>query len=45
MKLISVMEAWPNFMKIAPIAQAVEEHNQKGTDSRIEHLIVHTGQH
>ncbi len=42
---MSVVGARPNFMKIAPIARAVEEYNQKGTDPGIEHLIVHTGQH
>jgi UDP-N-acetylglucosamine 2-epimerase (non-hydrolysing) len=42
---MSVVGARPNFMKIAPIARVVEEYNQKRADPRIEHLIVHTGQH
>lgn len=40
MKIINVVGARPNFMKMAPI---IEEMN-KYLD-RIEHLLVHTGQH
>ncbi len=40
MKLISVVGARPNFMKIAPIHRAIQ--NSK---FNIEHLICHTGQH
>ncbi len=39
MKLISVVGARPNFMKIAPIIR------QLSVRSGIEHLLVHTGQH
>lgn len=39
MKIISVVGARPNFMKIAPFCQALEKH------SGIEHILVHTGQH
>lgn len=46
MKLLSIVGARPNFMKIAAIAHAVRDHNQNtASDLRIEHLIVHTGQH
>ncbi|MBN2697214.1 MAG: UDP-N-acetylglucosamine 2-epimerase (non-hydrolyzing) [Bacteroidales bacterium] len=44
MKIISVVGARPNFMKIAPFMRAVEAHNAK-TGNRVEHLLVHTGQH
>jgi UDP-N-acetylglucosamine 2-epimerase (non-hydrolysing) len=44
MKIISVVGARPNFMKIAPFIQAVEAHNRNGGPS-IEHILVHTGQH
>jgi UDP-N-acetylglucosamine 2-epimerase (non-hydrolysing) len=37
-KIISVVGARPNFMKVAPIARALTNHPY-------EHLIVHTGQH
>ncbi|MDQ1266626.1 MAG: hypothetical protein QG635_1778, partial [Bacteroidota bacterium] len=39
-KVISVVGARPNFMKIAPIDRAL-----KRFPNSIEHLIVHTGQH
>lgn len=35
--------ARPNFMKIAPIIDAIKEEQQKGTD--IDFRLVHTGQH
>jgi UDP-N-acetylglucosamine 2-epimerase (non-hydrolysing) len=44
MKIVSVVGARPNFMKIAPIADAIAVHNAGGGPA-IEHLIVHTGQH
>ena len=45
MKVISVVGARPNFMKIAPFCRAVTTHNASGKNPRIEHLLVHTGQH
>ena len=69
MKIISVVGARPNFMKIAPFVHAIEAHNQRsevggqrsevggqrsedggrrsedGGGDRIEHTLVHTGQH
>ena len=44
MKLISVAGARPNFMKIAPLADAIAAHNAVSSPF-IEHLLVHTGQH
>ncbi len=43
MKIISVVGARPNFMKIAPFINAIKEVNNNG--NKIEHLLVHTGQH
>jgi UDP-N-acetylglucosamine 2-epimerase (non-hydrolysing) len=40
MKVINVVGARPNFMKIAPIVEAMNGHPEK-----IQHLLVHTGQH
>src|SRR5512136_789636 len=39
MKIISVVGARPNFMKVAPIHKAMQKYSQ------INHLICHTGQH
>lgn len=44
-KILTVVGARPNFMKVAPIIQAVREYNQTGTGHQIDHLLVHTGQH
>lgn len=44
MKIISVVGARPNFMKIAPFIHAIKNWNIK-SENRIEHLLVHTGQH
>ncbi|MCK5137852.1 MAG: UDP-N-acetylglucosamine 2-epimerase (non-hydrolyzing) [Bacteroidales bacterium] len=44
MKIISVVGARPNFMKIAPFIRAIEKHNTT-SGNKVEHLLVHTGQH
>ncbi len=44
MKIISIVGARPNFMKIAPFIRAIKNHNKK-SDKKIEHILVHTGQH
>jgi UDP-N-acetylglucosamine 2-epimerase (non-hydrolysing) len=44
MKIISIVGARPNFMKIAPFIRAIKTHNEK-SNQKIEHLLVHTGQH
>lgn len=44
MKIISVVGARPNFMKIAPFVHAIESHNL-AADEKLEHVLVHTGQH
>jgi UDP-N-acetylglucosamine 2-epimerase (non-hydrolysing) len=56
MKIISVVGARPNFMKVAPIIAAIEKHNLRAVQELsgppehhgaqcIQHLLVHTGQH
>ena len=45
LKILTVVGARPNFMKVAPIIRAVHDHNKKRTDLQIDHLLVHTGQH
>jgi UDP-N-acetylglucosamine 2-epimerase (non-hydrolysing) len=44
MKIISVVGARPNFMKIAPLIRAIEKHNHENGGG-IQHILVHTGQH
>ena len=44
MKILSIVGARPNFMKIAPFIKAIEKHNNEGGES-IQHILVHTGQH
>lgn len=44
MKIISVVGARPNFMKIAPFIKAIDKYNMTSKNS-IEHCLVHTGQH
>ena len=50
MKIISIVGARPNFMKIAPFIKAINNYNsviKPGTlnPEQITHLLVHTGQH
>lgn len=44
MKIISIVGARPQFIELMPIVKAVEKFNAK-EDSKIQHLIVHTGQY
>jgi UDP-N-acetylglucosamine 2-epimerase (non-hydrolysing) len=45
MKIISVVGARPNFMKIAPLIAQIKKFNQKNSEDPIQHILVHTGQH
>jgi UDP-N-acetylglucosamine 2-epimerase (non-hydrolysing) len=44
MKIISVVGARPNFMKVAPFIRAIRSYNEINGQT-IEHCLVHTGQH
>ena len=44
MKILSVVGARPNMMKIAPFIRAINLHN-KISQPYIDHFLVHTGQH
>ncbi len=44
-KMLSVVGARPNFMKVAAICEAIKEYNGNGKPPLIHHLLVHTGQH
>ncbi|HRG94071.1 MAG TPA: UDP-N-acetylglucosamine 2-epimerase, partial [Chitinophagaceae bacterium] len=43
-KVISVVGARPNFMKIGPIIHAIHKHNKIAT-LQIKYRLIHTGQH
>lgn len=48
MKIINIVGARPNFMKIAPIVDAIDKHNgqlENNSPRYIESVLVHTGQH
>lgn len=44
MKLLSVVGARPQFIKIAPMCRAIAAYNENA-DAKVEDIIVHTGQH
>ena len=42
---VSIVGARPQFVKLAPVCRAIEARNERGESPRIEHKIIHTGQH
>jgi UDP-GlcNAc3NAcA epimerase len=44
-KWVSIVGTRPQFVKLAPVCRAIETHNESAALPRIEHCIVHTGQH
>jgi UDP-GlcNAc3NAcA epimerase len=42
---VSIVGARPQFVKLAPLCRAIEEHNRECPDHQVEHEIIHTGQH
>src|SRR5262245_49799070 len=44
-KIVSVVGARPNFMKVAAICEAIRDHNNNSNSPFIDHFLVHTGQH
>lgn len=47
LKLILVVGARPNFMKIAPLLHEIHKHNRvhENDEKHLDYLLVHTGQH
>ena len=45
MKLVDIVGARPQFIKLAPILQAIECYNQGHPNRPIHEVLVHTGQH
>ncbi len=44
-KILSVVGARPNFMKIAAICDAIKIFNDSSPVDQLQHVLVHTGQH
>lgn len=44
-KLMSLVGARPQFIKLAPLVKAIQNHNLGSLDRKIDHFIIHTGQH
>lgn len=42
---VSVVGTRPQFVKLAPLCRAIEQHNQENPGHEIEHVILNTGQH
>lgn len=46
MKLLHIVGARPQFIKLAPMCRAIKEFNDSGSNNQlIESIVVHTGQH
>lgn len=45
LRWISIVGARPQFIKLAPVCRAIEEHNERKPSEWIEHCIINTGQH
>jgi UDP-GlcNAc3NAcA epimerase len=45
MKLLSIVGARPQFIKIAPLVRAIDLYNADAPVERVDHRILHTGQH
>ena len=44
-KVIDIVGARPQFIKVAPILRAIHRHNQEHPDQPVQEILVHTGQH
>lgn len=45
LKIIDIVGARPQFIKLAPILKAIEQHNRDHPDRPIHEVLAHTGQH
>ena len=45
MKIVTAVAARPNFIKIAPFIGAIANYNSENILAKVEHILVHTGQH
>jgi UDP-N-acetylglucosamine 2-epimerase len=45
MRLLNVVGARPQFVKLAPVCRAIDAYNREHSGAPIENVILHTGQH
>lgn len=45
MKIVSIVGARPQFIKVAPVSRAIAEYNEKEGREVIRDILIHTGQH
>ncbi len=45
MRLVNVVGARPQFIKLAPVLKAIEQHKIREPGCSIEEVLIHTGQH
>ena len=45
LKIVDIVGARPQFIKLAPVLKAIENHNRQNDLPEIKEVLVHTGQH
>ena len=45
LKVINIVGARPQFIKLAPVLKAIQRYNEEHKDLQIYEVLVHTGQH
>jgi len=45
MKILSIVAARPNFIKIAPFCRIISDYNKNCNNQKLIHVLVHSGQH
>lgn len=44
-KIVHIVGARPQFIKVAPVLKAIERHNCESPDTTIDEVLIHSGQH
>ena len=45
MKIVTIVGARPQFIKVAPVSKAIADFNHSTARQSIEEILIHTGQH
>jgi UDP-N-acetylglucosamine 2-epimerase len=45
MKLVTLVGAWPQFIKAASLSRAIQNYNSQEPPPRMKEIMVHTGQY